>query len=124
MQKSFFEKKGGTYTQAGDYFITNLVIEESDQQTIEKYGRMRKRYLKEYRPALYSNLLLTGKLNKHLAEINAACEERMEFLVRQMAEREGVSEALKSADQMAWVAHMNSIRNRVEEVILTEMVYC
>ena len=78
---------------------------------------MRKRYLKDHRPVLYSNLLTAGKLYRHLAEIDQACEDRMELLTRQMAAREGVTEALKAADQMEWVRRMNGIRNRAEEII-------
>ena len=99
------------------------MIEESEQQTIGKYGRMRKRYLKDHRPVLYSNLLTAGKLYRHLAEIDQACEDRMELLTRQMAAREGVTEALKAADQMEWVRRMNGIRNRAEEIVLKELVF-
>lgn len=123
MQKSFFEQSGGTYTQVGDYLLPDLVIKESEQQSIGKYGRMRKRYLKDHRPVLYSNLLTAGKLYRHLAEIDQSCEDRIEFLTRQMAAREGVTEALKAADQMEWVRRMNSIRNRAEEIVLHELVF-
>lgn len=115
---------GGTYTQVGDYLIPNLVISETEQSPLGKYGRMRRRCLKEHRPVLYTNLLVTGKLDQHLAEIDMACEERMELLTRQMAKQEGVTEALKVADQMEWVRRMNSIRNRAEEIVLHELVYC
>ena len=124
MQKSIFEQMGGTYTRVGDYLLPNLTIDESEQQPIGKYGRMRKRYLKEYWPVLYTNLLTTGKLDQHLAEIDNACEERMELLTCRLAEQEGVTEALKAADQMEWVRRMNSIRNRAEEIVLHELVYC
>ena len=123
MQKSIFEQMGGTYTQVGDYFIPNLVISETAQSPLGKYGRMRKRYLKEYRPVLYTNLLTTGKLDQHLAEIDRSCEERMELLISQMAKLEGVTEALKAADQMEWVRRMNNIRSRAEEIALRELVY-
>ena len=123
-QKSFFERSGGTYTQIGDYLIPNLVLEEAEEQPIGKYGRMRKNYLKDHRPVLYSNMLLEGKLFQHLAEIDQACENRMNLIVRQMAEQEGVTEALKAANQMEWVARMNSIQNRAEEIVLHELVYC
>ena len=124
MQKSIFEQMGGTYTQIGDYFIPNLVIGETAQSPLGKYGRMRKRYLKEHRPVLYTNLLVTGKLDQHLAEIDMACEEQVELLIKQMAKQEGVTETLKATDQMAWVARMNSIWNRAEEIVLHELVYC
>ncbi len=115
---------GGTYTQVGDYFIPNLVISETAQSPLGKYGRMRKRYLKEYRPVLYTNLLTTGKLDQHLAEIDRSCEERRELLISQMAKREGVTETLKASNQMEWVRRMNSIQNRAEEIVLHELVYC
>ena len=123
MQKTFFEQMGGTYTQVGDYLLPNLTIDESKQQSLGKYGRMRKRYLKEHRRVLYTNLLVTGKLDQHLAEIDKACEERMELLTSQMAKREGVTEALKAANQMEWVRRMNSIRSRAEEIVFHELVY-
>lgn len=122
-QKSFYEQNGGTYTRVGDVLLPDLAIGEAEQRPIGKYGRMRKRYLKEHRPALYSNMLLTGKLFPHLVDIDQACEERLELLIRQMAERESVTEALKAADQMTWVACMNSIRSRAEEVVLSEPIY-
>ena len=85
---------------------------------------MRKQYLKEHRPILFSNLLLSEELYPHLAEINQSCVERMELLIRQMADREGVTEALKVADQMEWVRRMNNIRSRAEEIVLNDLVYC
>lgn len=124
MKKSIYEQCGGTYTQVGDYLLPNLIIDEDEQQFIGKYGRMRKRYLKENRPILFSNLLLSGKLDQHLAEINHACVEGIDLLTRQMADQEGVTEALKAAAQMEWVRRMNSIHNRAEEIVLNELVYC
>ncbi len=84
---------------------------------------MRKRYRKEQQPILYSELLLSGKMYSHLLEIDEACEGRMEFFTQQMAKQEGVTEALKAADQMEWVRRMNSIRSRAEEIVLQEMIY-
>ena len=124
MEQSLYEKLGGSYTKVGDYLLPNLVLDETERRHIGKYGRLRKRYLKEHRRALYTNLLLTGKLDQHLTEIDEACEDRMELIARQMAKREGVTEALKAADQMEWVRRMNSIRNRAEEIVLHELVYC
>ena len=123
MKQSFFEQSGGTYTRVGDYLIPDLVIEESEQRLIGKYGRMRTRYLKEHRPVLFTNLLTAGKLYRHLAEVDQACEDRMELLIMQMAENEGVTEALKASDQMEWVRQMNSIRSRAEEIVLHELVF-
>lgn len=122
-KKSFFERNGGTYRQVGDYLLPNLTIDESEQQQIGKYGLMQKRYLKEHRPALYTNLLTTGKLDQHLDEIDQACEERMELLKRQIAKQERVTETPKAAGQMEWVRRMNSIRNRAEEIVLHELVF-
>ena len=107
----------------GDYFIPDLVLPDDGEYQIGKYGRMRRSYLKEYRKILYNNYVLEGTLFKHLAEIDQACHERMEILVSAMAKQEGVTEALKAADQMEWIRCMNSIRNRTEEIILIELVY-
>ena len=121
--KSLFEEMGGTYRQVGDYFIPNLVLPDDGEYQIGKYGRMRRSDLKEHRPSLYSTLILDGILFKHLAEIDQACNERMETIISAMAKQEGVTEALKAADQMEWVRRKNSIRNRAEEIVLTELVY-
>ena len=112
-----------TYSQCGDYLIPDLALSQEEQQPIGKYGRMRGRYLKEHRPVIYSNLLLSGKLNQHLVEIDQACTDRIELITQQMKVQEGITEAFKAGDQMAWVAHMNSIQNRAEEVVLNELVY-
>ncbi|MBQ6316060.1 MAG: TnpV protein [Oscillospiraceae bacterium] len=119
---SVFEEMGGTYSDINGYLIPNLTI--SDSPPLGKWGRMRRRYLKEHRPALYSSMLLTGRLDQHLAEIDRSCEEQLEFIMQQLATKEGMTEALKAADQMEWVRHMNSIQNRAEEIILHELVYC
>lgn len=121
--KSLFEQMGGTYRQEGDHLIPNLILPDTGDNQIGKYGRMRRRYLKEHRRVLYTNLLTSGALHRHLAEIDQACNERMESIVSAMAKQEGVTEALKAADQMEWVRCMNSIRNRAEEIVLTELVY-
>ena len=121
--KSIFEQMGGTYRQEGDYLIPNLALPEEPEYQIGKYGRMRRSYLKEHRPVLYANLLTSGTLHRHLAEIDQACNERMAIIVSDMARQEDVTEALKAADQMEWVRRMNSIRSRAEEIVLTELVY-
>lgn len=112
-----------TYSKCGDYYIPDLTLTQEEPQPIGKYGRMRQRYLKEHHPVIYSELLLTEKLYPHLQEIDEACEGRLELLVLQMAKREGVTEALKAEDQMAWVGKMNSIRSRSEEIVLHELIY-
>lgn len=109
--------------KGGDYLIPNLVLPDTGDNQIGKYGRMRRRYLKEHRRVLYTNLLTSGDLPRHLAEIDQACKERMEIIVSAMVKQEGVTEALKAADQMEWVRCKNSIRSRAEEIVLTELVY-
>jgi hypothetical protein len=121
--KSIFEEMGGTYRQEGDYLIPNLTLPDTGDYQIGKYGRMRRSYLKEHHPALYSALILGGTLFKHLAEIDQACNERMETITTAMTKQEGVTEALKAADQMEWVRRMNNIRNRAEEIVMHELVY-
>ena len=121
--KSTFEEMGGTYIRVGDYFIPDLVLEDEPGYQIGRYGRMRERYLKAHRRAVYVELKLSGRLDAHLAEIDQTCNERMDTIIAQMKEREGVTEALKASDQMAWVGAMNNIRSRAEEIVLTEVVY-
>ena len=118
--QSFFEQNGGTYMQGGDYYIPDLKDEEPGHYPIGKYGRMRKRYLQEHRPILFSNLILSGKLYQHLAETDHACNERMELIVRQMKEQEDVTEVFKAADQMEWIRRMNGIKNRAEKIVLNK----
>ena len=122
-QKTIFEQLGGTYSQQGDYMLPNLTLPDTKEYVIGKYGHMRQRYLKKHRPILYTNLLTSCKLSEHLADIEEECSERMDSLVKAMAKQEGVTEALKSADQMACVRRMNNIRNRAEEIVLNEIVY-
>ena len=112
-----------TYTRNGDYLFPDLRLEDADLP-IGKYGLLRKRYLKEHKRRWYSSLLLTGKLDEHLAEIDRTCTERVDLITNQLARREGVTEALKAADQMEWVHRMNNIRARAEEIVLSELVYC
>ena len=121
--KTIFEQMGGTYRQEGDYLIPNLKLPNTEHYQIGKYGHLRQTYLREHRPVLYSTMLLNGTLNRHLAEVDQTCYERLDYLVKQMAEREGVTEALKASDQMAWVGYMNNIRSRAEEIIFAEVVY-
>ena len=112
-----------TYTQCGDYLIPNLVLADTQEYHIGKYGRIRRAYLKEHRPAIYSTLLLTEKLFPHLAEIDAACKNRLEIIETALMRQEGVTEALKADDQTEWVRRRNSIHSRAEEIVLHELVY-
>ncbi len=111
-----------SYTRKGDYLFPDLYLEDAELP-IGKYGLLRKSYLKEHKRGWYTSLLLTGKLDEHLAEIDRTCTERVELIMNQLALREGVTEALKAADQMEWVRRMNNIRARAEEIVLSELVY-
>ena len=119
--KSLFEEMGGIYRQVGDYFIPNLILPDDSDYRIGKYGRLRRNYLKEHRKILYTNYVAEGTLFKHLSEIDQACNERMEIIVPAMAKQEGVTEALKAADQMEWVRRKNSIHSRAEEIVLDKV---
>ncbi len=112
-----------TYTKCGDYYIPNIVLSDTTHYHIGKYGRMRRTFLKEHRPIQYSDLVLTERLFPHLAEIDETCHQRLDVMIPAMAAQEGVTAALKRADQMEWVRRMNSIKARAEEVILAELVY-
>lgn len=112
-----------TYIRVGDYYIPNLKLAEQPNKPIGKYGRMRRRYLKEYRPALYSSLLLSEKLYPHLLEIDEAANVRMDILMPQLMKAAGVTEELKTADQMKWVGLMNALKAQAEESIIAELIY-
>lgn len=116
------ENNGLDYVLVGDYYFPTLILAE-DSCPVGRWGSMYKRYLKEHHPARYQVLLLSGRLNTYLADINAQAEEQLELLTQQMAEREGVNEELKAANQMEWVQRMNSIQNRAEEVIKAELIF-
>ena len=121
--KSIFEEMGGTYTLGADgMYYPNLVLSEEEPH-YGKYGRMRLRHLKEHRKVLYNTLLLDGELIKHLNEVDDTANQRMDLLTLQMKEQQGVNEALKARDQMAWVGAMNNIHNAAEEIVLSELIY-
>ena len=120
---TIFEQMGGRYVQSGDYLIPDLILPDSEQRPIGKYGRMRQAYLKEHHPGLYSRLILSGKLYEHLAEVERACQERLETMIPQMVKQQGVTEKLKARDQLSWVGRMNEIQHSAEETILAEIVY-
>ena len=120
---TIFEQMGGRYIQYGDYLIPDLELPDEERYPIGKYGRMRMNYLKEHRPVIYNQLILSGKLYAHLGEIEQTCRERLEHMIQQMEKAEDITEALKAEDQMEWVRRMNSVHNRVEEIVLTELVY-
>jgi len=121
--KSYFEERGGTHTQVGDYLIPNLVMDPQPEGEIGIWGWRRKRYLKEHRKGTYNAMLLQGTLTQHLIDTNAAAMDTLESLVKQMAKAEGVTEEIKRRDQLGWVQRMNNIRNRAEEIVRNELIY-
>ena len=123
MKKQIYDEKNGmSYTLHGDYYLPDLVLRE-EEPTYGKYGMLRKQFLKEYRSARYQYLLLTGKLNEHLNQIDQEAREQVEMLMKQMAEKKGVTEELKAQDQMERVRLMNNIKASAEEIVLKNMVY-
>lgn len=122
MEKSLFEQLGGTYTQAEDYLLPNLILAE-EQNPIGIWGQRHARHLKEYHKILYYNLLTSRKLNSYLAGIDKQAEEMYFRLVKQLAEKENVTEKLKAENQMLWLQRMNNIRSRAREVVNTEIIY-
>ena len=124
MEKYIYNEQNGLwYELQGDYCIPCLVLDEEDAQPIGMWGRKHLRYIKEHRPVRHTTLLLSGKLNSHLAEIDNRATEMFERLMRQLAEKEGITEQLKAQDQMAWVGAMNNIRNRAEEIVNAEVIF-
>lgn len=112
-----------TYEKCGDYLIPNLIPNPEPEGELRKFGLMRKSYLENYRRGIYSGLLLSGELKKHLLMVQEQAEERFDLLVEQMAKQEGVTEQLKAQDQMLWVRRINSIRARAEEIVREEIIY-
>lgn len=116
------DKNGLDFVLCGDYYIPDLKLQE-EHLSIGRWGRMHLEYIKEHRPTLYSNLLLSGNLWAYLADLNEQAQARLDVIMAQMQEMEGITENLKRTNQMEWVRAMNSIRNRAEEIILHEMIY-
>ncbi len=124
MTDTLFEQLGGTYTQQGDYLLPNLALPaEKETGNIGVWALRHKRYLKHHHKVLYYNLLTSGKLHSHLVDIEEQAQQLFLRLVKELAEKEGVTEQLKSADQMAWVRRMNNIRNRATEIVNNEVIY-
>lgn len=113
---------GIEYTLVGDYYIPNIALPE-EKRSIGKWGRIYREYLKEHHPIRFNDLVLSGQLWTYLADLNEQAQDRLSLIIEQMKTSEGVSEELKTSDQMAWVGAMNSICNRAEEIILREMIY-
>ena len=117
------ERTGLRYELVGDYYLIAGDDEPEEQHTIGIWGQRHLRYLKEHRRVLYANLLTTGKLNSYLADIDQQADEMFDRLTKQMAAAEGITERLKTTDQMEWVRRMNSIRNRAMEIVKLEIIY-
>ena len=121
--KTLFEQHGGTYTMQGDYRLPNLTVEETDTRSIGVWGQRRLHYLKHHRKVLYYNLLTSGKLHSHLADVEEQAQDLFSRLVKEYAEKEGITEQLKVTDQMKWVQKMNNIRERVMEMVNSEILF-
>ena len=121
--ESIFEQSGGTYTMQGDYRLPNLTLPAEDERPIGVWGQRRLRYLKQYHKVLYYNLLTSGKLQSHLADTEEQAQELFSRLVKEYAEKEGVTEQLKATDQMKWVRKMNNMRERATEDVNSEVVF-
>lgn len=123
MERQIFDERNGLWHElCGDYYVPCLVAPESPK--VGKFGRMRNFYLRELRGAIYTGMLFSGKLNAHLEEIDRQANKMLDRLVEQYVAAEQITEELKANDQMAWVQAMNSIRNRAEEVVFSELIYC
>ncbi len=124
MEEYIYNSSNGLwYELHGDYYLPCLVIPEEEIHTIGVWGRKHQQYLKEHHPLTYSDLALSGKLYSYLADIDTQARNKLDLLVTQLAEKEGIDEHLKARDQLAWVGAMNNIRNRAEEVVLKELIY-
>ena len=124
MEKYIYNEQNGLwYELQGDYYIPCLVLDVENAQPIGMWGIKHLRHIKEHRPVLHTTLLLSGKLNSHLAEIDNRATEMFDLLMKQLAEKEGITEQLKAQDQMAWVGAMNNIRNRAEEIVNAEVIF-
>ena len=124
MEKFIYDNNNGLwYELHGDYYLPCLAIPEEELHTIGIWGRKHQQYLREHRPIIYSDLVLSGELYDYLADIDTQARNKLDLLVTQLAEKEGINESLKAQDQLAWVRAMNNIRNRAEEIVLQELIY-
>ena len=121
--KSTFEKMGGTYTLGADGIYYSNLVSTDEEPHYGKYGMMRKTNLKEQRPAMYSQYMLEDRLTEHLNTVDDEAQERMDILVSQMMEKQGITEELKARDQMEWVRAVNNVRNSAEEIVRHEIIY-
>ena len=122
--ESLFEQLGGTYTRQGDYCLPDVCLPPEEERPIGVYGQRRRVYLKKHHRILYYNLLTAGTLDGHLADIEEQAEAMFSRLVKQLSEKEGVTEALKAENQMLWVQRMNNIRSAAMEIVANDLIYC
>lgn len=123
MAKTIFEQMGGTYTIQGDYYLPDLTVLPKEKHPIDVWAHRRRQYLKQHHKILYCNLLTSGKLHSHLADVEEEAQTLFLRLVKEYAERESVTEQLKAKNPMEWVRRMNNIRERVNEVVNAEMIF-
>ena len=123
MAKTIFEEMGGSYEMQGDYYLPCLSLPEEEQKSVGIWGQRHLRYIKEHKRAFYTSLLTSCKLNSYLADIDKQAEDMFFQLVKQLAEKENVTEKLKAENQMLWVQRMNNIRNRAREIVDKELIY-
>ena len=123
MGKTIFEQMGGTYEQQGDYFIPCLTLPTEEQVEIGIWGQRHLRYIKQHHKVRYINLLTSGKLYEYLAEIDTSACNMVEYLIKEMAKKHGVTEELKARDMLRWVRMMNNIRACADEIVLNDIVY-
>lgn len=112
-----------SYTKNGDYFLPNLILKDKEQYNIGKYGLLKLEYIKKYKLGLYFDLLINDTLNEYLHDIDTTVMEKMQKLIKELAEKENINEELKQDNQMLWVSKMNNIKNLVEEIVLKEYIY-
>lgn len=123
MAKTIFEKMGGTFVKVGDYYLPDLALPAEEEEPIGVWGQRYLRYLKEYRRVVYFNLLISGRLNSYLADIDEQAENMFSRLVKEYADRQGVTEQLKAENQLLWVQRINNIRACAREVVEREIIY-
>ena len=123
MEKTLYEQTGGTYTTQGDYYLPDLTIPPEEKRPIGVWAHRRRQYLKQHHKILYYNLLTSGKLRFHLADVEEEAQSLFLRLVKEYAEREGVTEQLKAENPMEWVQKMNNIRNRAAETVYADLIF-
>lgn len=124
MKNSIHDNANGLdYTLVNDYYLPNLTAAAPAEHPTGRWGRLRKKYLEEHHPVRYNQLVLSGELGSYLSSLDKQADEQLSLIIRQMQDAEGVTEALKAENQLEWVRRMNSIRNRAEEIIKTELIF-